>query len=45
MIYQDQVLLRSFKDFWEESFEDVIELIALKDNTLSHKKMCISVRQ
>ena len=44
-VYRDQILLRPLKEFWEESFGDVVEPIVMEDNVPVHKKVCIPVRQ
>jgi transposase len=44
-IYQDQILIGSLQEFWEESFKDVQEPIIMEDNAPVHKKVCIPVRQ
>ena len=44
-IYRDQVFLKSLKDFWKESFEDVLEYVVLENNASSHKKTYIPIHQ
>ena len=44
-VYRDQILLGPLKDFWKESFGDVVEPVVMEDNAPVHKKVCISVRQ
>ena len=45
IIYRDQILLGPFRQFWEESFEDIKTSIVMKDNAPVHKKVCIPVRE
>ena len=45
IIYRDQILLGSFQQFWEESFEDIKISIVIEDNTFVHKKIYIPVRE
>jgi len=45
VVYWNQILLRPLKEFWEEFFGDLKELIVVEDNAPVHKKVCIPVRQ
>ena len=45
IIYRDQILLRSFQQFWKEFFEDIKISIIMEDNAFVHKKIYIPVRE
>ena len=45
IIYRDQILLRPFQQFWEESFEDIKIPIVMEDNAFVHKKVYIPIRE
>jgi len=44
IVYWNQILLESLKDFWKEVFGNVQKSIVVEDNTPVYKKVCISIR-
>ena len=45
IIYRNQILLRSFQQFWEEFFEDIKISIVMKNNASVYKKIYIPIRE
>ena len=45
IIYCNQVLLESLKQFWDESCRDFLNFIAMKDGAPVHKGACNGLRE
>ena len=45
VMYRDQILLGSLKEFWMESFLDVSQSIVMEDNASVHKDVYVQIRK